>query len=62
MSSTKKQTTQKLYEDVREDFNKLADVKEFGVQKYTTAFIFEKLALKYYRSPKTIENIVFCRV
>jgi hypothetical protein len=39
----------------------MSAVKAFGVQKYTTDFILATLAQKFYKSPKTIENIVFNR-
>lgn len=56
-----KPETIRLYTDIRKDFNELNEVREFGVQKYTTGYILARLAHKYYRSPKTIENIVFGR-
>ena len=54
--------TNRFYEDLKRDFIKFSSVKEFGVQKYTTDWILAKLGNKYYKSPKTIENIVFNRV
>lgn len=57
-----KDNTQRLYDAVKKDYFKLADVKEFGVKKFTDSWIFGKLANKFYKSPKTIENIVFSRV
>ena len=53
--------TIKLYNDVKLDFDKFSNIKEFGVQKYTLAWVCAKLGEKYYKSPKTIENIVFNR-
>lgn len=53
--------TEKLYQDIKSDFTKLSNVKEFGVQKYTNDWILAKLGDKYYKAPKTIENIVFNR-
>lgn len=53
--------TEKLYQDIKQDFTKLCNVKEFGVQKYTNDWILAKLGDKYYKAPKTIENIVFSR-
>lgn len=46
-----------LYSDIREDFVKIKSQK-----KFLTEHILEKLAKKYRRSAKTIENIVFNRV
>lgn len=54
-------TTINLHRAIQDDFDKLSSVKEFGVPKYTTAYIMHKLANKYFRSAKTIENIVFGR-
>lgn len=52
---------QRLYEDIRKDYEMMSAEKEFGVQKYRTSYILAFLGHKYYRSPKTIENIVFHR-
>lgn len=52
---------QRLYEDIRQDYEAMSSEKEFGVQKYRTSYILAYLGHKYYRSPKTIENIVFYR-
>lgn len=54
--------TKRLHNDIRADFERLSSVTEFGVQKHTTVWILNYLANKYYRSAKTIENIVFNRV
>lgn len=54
--------TIRLHADIRADFEKLSNVYEFGVQKHSTAWILSFLANKYYKSAKTIENIVFNRV
>lgn len=54
--------TDKLYHDIKSDFSKFSSMKEFGVQKYTNDWILGKLGAKYYKAPKTIENIVFNRV
>lgn len=53
--------TLRLHADIRADFEKLSNVREYGVQKHTTAWILNHLAEKYYKSAKTIENIVFNR-
>lgn len=53
--------TDKLYQDIKKDFDKYSNVKEFGVQKYSLPWIFAKIGDRYYKSPKTIENIVFSR-
>ncbi|MBF7093639.1 hypothetical protein IUY40_19130 [Flavobacterium sp. ALJ2] len=53
--------TKRLYEDVKKDYLKLSDVKEFNVKKYTDAWIFAKLGQRYYKAVRTIENIVFSK-
>lgn len=57
-----KDNTDRLYSDIRKDFLKYSAIKEFGVQKFTNDYILAKLGHVYYKSPKTIENIVFNRV
>ena len=57
-----RELTDRLYHDIKHDFDKFSNVKEFGVQKYSMAWVLAKIADKYYKSPKTIENIVFNRV
>ena len=59
---TKKDRTQQMYEDIRAKYRELCDVKSHGVQKYSHDYIVITLANKFYRSPKTIENIIFNRV
>lgn len=54
--------TDRLYQDIKRDFSKFSAIKEFGVQKYTNDWILAKLGNKYYKSPKTVENIVFNRL
>lgn len=54
--------TDRLYQDIKRDFTKYANIKEFGVQKYTNDWILAKLGDLYYKAPKTVENIVFNRI
>lgn len=54
--------TIKLHQDIKSEFDKLSNVREFGVQKHSVEWILNKVAEKFYKSPKTIENIVFNRV
>lgn len=56
-----KQSTIRLHDDIRKEFQKMSDIKEYGVPKYTSAYIMNVIADKFYKSPKTIENIVFNR-
>jgi hypothetical protein len=56
-----KESTIELYNDIRREYQKLTNITEFGVQKFTEAWIYNKLSKMFYKSPKTIENIVFYR-
>lgn len=57
-----KNTTQKFYDTVREEYHKLKGKKKYGVTVYTTEYVMHELANKFFRSPATISNIVFHRV
>lgn len=54
--------TQRLYSDIREEYHRLRAVREHGVRKYSDDYILAVVAKKFYRSPRTISNIVFHRV
>lgn len=56
-----KTSTIRMHNDIKKDFDKLSDIKEFGVKKYSTDYVLNKIADKYYKSAKTVENIVFNR-
>ncbi|MFA7444542.1 MAG: hypothetical protein WCY89_01215 [Flavobacteriaceae bacterium] len=53
--------TKELHNSIKKEFARLSNKKEFGVPKYTKAWILNKLANDFFRSPKTVENIVFER-
>lgn len=57
-----KPSTERFYHDVRSEYKRLSEVKRKGVQFYHRDYIMAYLAEKFYRSPKTIENILFHRV
>ncbi|HCY81523.1 MAG TPA: hypothetical protein DHV22_07965 [Xanthomarina gelatinilytica] len=57
-----REQTIRLHQAIKEDFDKLSSVKEYGVPKYTNQYILNRLAEKYFKSARTIENIVFGRV
>lgn len=61
VSMAAKPQTLRLYKDIKKEFDRMSAVREFGVQKHTTDWILNKLAIQFYKSPKTIENIVFNR-
>lgn len=58
--ATRTQTI-RLHQDIKKEFDKLSRIEEFGVQKHSTLWILSAVAQKFYKSPKTVENIVFGR-
>ncbi len=58
----KKETTREFYKEIRESYQKLRNVREFGERKFTEKYIMERLAKKFRRAPKTLENIIYHRV
>lgn len=56
-----KPTTIRLHQDIKKEFDKLTQIREHGVRKYSIEYILGEIAHKFYKSPKTIENIVFNR-
>ncbi len=56
-----KASTIRLHQDIKKEFTRLSNIRERGVQKYSIDYILAEIAHKFYRSPKTIENIVFNR-
>ncbi|GIZ09999.1 hypothetical protein [Flavobacterium sp. UMI-01] len=57
-----KPNTVRLHQDIKKEFDKMSNIREYGVQKYSTDYILHAIAQKYYRAAKTVENIVFGRV
>lgn len=57
-----KPSTERFYDDVRKEYSRLCNVKRLGKQLYHRDYIMAYLADKFYRSEKTIENILFHRV
>ena len=56
-----KDNTLRLHQDIRKEFEKLSNVREYGVQKYSNQYILCAVGHKFYKSAKTVENIVFNR-
>ena len=52
---------ERLHNDIRTEYNKLQSIIEFGVPKYTSAWIFRKLQQKYYLSPSYLEKLVYTK-
>lgn len=57
-----KETTKQQYYVIRGEYTKLTKIKEFGVQKHSNNWIISKLAKTFFKSPTTIENIIYHRV
>ncbi|AIM38080.1 hypothetical protein KO02_16345 [Sphingobacterium sp. ML3W] len=53
--------TIRLHSDIRKEFERMSAIKEHGVTKFSPAYILKDIAVRFYKSPKTIENIVFGR-
>ncbi|WP_372474076.1 hypothetical protein AB4865_02050 [Capnocytophaga sp. ARDL2] len=58
----KRDRTQQFYETVRNEYRRLSEVTEYGKRKYSTERILAELSCRFFKSEKTIENIVFNRV
>lgn len=56
-----KENTIRLHLDIKKEFDKLSQIKAHGVRKYSIDYILAELANKFYKSPVTIEKIVFNR-
>ena len=57
-----KENTKQNHLDIRKKYHELARTMEYGVRKYNDAWIVRKIAKQFYKSPKTIENIICHRV
>lgn len=51
-------TTTQRYSLVRDEFNRLANVKDGGVRKYNTEYIIKKVSEKTFYTPKTVVKIL----
>ncbi len=59
---TPREQTLAFYQLVKTDYKKLANKKKDGVRVFAHEYIVSKLAKKHFRSPVTIENIIFDRI
>ncbi|KGB65837.1 hypothetical protein Q787_10960 [Ornithobacterium rhinotracheale H06-030791] len=62
LQTSKRHQTLRLYACVREEYARLSNITAYGKQKYTHEYIISELAQKFFRSERTIENIIFNRV
>lgn len=60
--SAKKQRTLAFYDAVKEEYRRLRSVQKLGVRLYSDEYIMAELSKKFFRAPRTIENILFNRV
>ena len=58
----RRESTLRLYDSIRAEYTRMMGVKRNGVRLWTQEYILQELADKFYKSPKTIENIIFNRV
>jgi hypothetical protein len=58
---TTKTRKQMRSEEIRKRHTELTSVREHGVKKYTSEWIYNNIAKRYWLAPGTIENIVFYR-
>lgn len=58
----RKIVTEQFYAAIRTKYKSLREVKKHGVRLYSDEYIFAELGRLFYRSPRTIENILFNRV
>lgn len=57
-----KPQTEQFYASVRTEYKRMSGIKKNGKQVFSQDYILDELGAKFFRSPKTIENIVFNRV
>lgn len=58
----KRARTLHFYETVRSEYRRLSAITEYGKSKYSYEWIVAELSLKFFKSERTIENIIFNRV
>lgn len=58
----RKPQTSRFYSDIRAEYKRLSSIKKEGVKKYSEEYIIATLSAQFYRSSRTIENIVYFRV
>ncbi len=57
----KKPQTLRFYDAIKREYLRMRNVKKNNVRLYSDEYILATVADKFYRSPRTIENIVFDR-
>lgn len=60
--TNKRESTKRFYADIREEYTRLTGIQKHGIQLYHPDQVLAMVAKKFYRSPKTVENIVYFRV
>lgn len=61
-NTKKKPNTLRLYADIKAEFTRLNNIKKNGVRLYSQEYIVSCIAEKFYRSPATVQNILYGRV
>ncbi|MBX7204165.1 MAG: hypothetical protein K1X81_01960 [Bacteroidia bacterium] len=57
-----KESTIQFYESVKKEYHRLLNIKADGIPVYTQDYILSRVGKKFFRSARTVENIVFNRV
>jgi hypothetical protein len=58
----KKTTTALFYNSIKKEYQEFSEKKKNNRKVYTHEYIVSEIAIKYFRSERTIENIIFNRV
>lgn len=61
-TNKRKPNTERLYKDIKAEFSRLNNIKKNGVKLYSHEYIVSCIAEKFYRSPATVQNILYNRV
>ena len=60
--SIQRPLTALVREAIRQEFNRMKNIKEGTAKLYSQDYVIHEVAKKFYKSPKTIENIIYNRV
>lgn len=62
VTNVRQNNKKRLHQTIRNKYYELTNTQDHGVTMYRQAYIFQLLAKKFFRSPRTIENIIFGKV
>lgn len=58
----RKPETTRFYADIKLEYKRLSSIKKDGIKLYSEEYIIASLSNKFYRSSRTIENILYNRI